>query len=67
MDCSPPGSSVNGILQARILETSFKMKSWEFPGSLVVRIWHFHCHGPGSIPGQGTEIPQVEWLGQINK
>ena len=41
MDCSSPGSSVNGILQARILETSFKMKLWEFPGSLVVRISHF--------------------------
>ena len=30
----------------------------EFPGGLVVRIPGFHCHGPGSIPGQGTEIPQ---------
>ena len=26
----------------------------EFPGGLVVRIWGSHCHGPGSIPGQGT-------------
>ena len=26
------------------------------PGGLVVRIPGFHCHGPGSIPGQGTEI-----------
>ena len=31
----------------------------EFPGGLVVRIWCFHCWGPGSIPGRGTEIPQV--------
>ena len=31
--------------------------NWEFPGGLVVRILGFHCHGPGSIPGQGTEIP----------
>ena len=27
----------------------------EFPGSRVVRIPDFHCHGQGSIPGQGTE------------
>ena len=32
---------------------------WEFPGGLVVRIRHFHCPGPGSIPGEGTEIPQA--------
>ena len=19
--------------------------------------WHFHCHGPGVQPGQGTKIP----------
>ena len=25
----------------------------------MVRIWHFHCCGLGSIPGQGTEIPQA--------
>ncbi len=24
-----------------------------FPGSVVVRIWRSHRHGPGSIPGQG--------------
>ena len=33
-----------------------KVHFWEFPGSLVVRIWGFHCHGPGSLPGWGTEI-----------
>ena len=32
----------------------------------MVRIWHFHCHG-GSIPGQGTEIPQAGWCGQKKK
>ena len=25
----------------------------------MVRTRHFHCHGPGSIPGRGTKIPQV--------
>ena len=29
----------------------------EFPGVLMVRTWHFHCCGLGSIPGLGTEIP----------
>ena len=29
----------------------------EFPDGLVVRIRHFHSRGPGSIPGQGTDIP----------
>ena len=30
---------------------------WEFPGGLVVRIWHFHHYSLGSIPGMRTEIP----------
>ena len=29
---------------------------WEFPGGPVVRTWHFHFRGPGSIRGQGTKI-----------
>ena len=32
----------------------------EFPGSPVVRTQHFHCHGPGSIPGQETQISCTE-------
>jgi len=31
----------------------------EYPGGQVVRILGFHCHGPGSIPGWGTEILQA--------
>ena len=27
----------------------------------VVRIQCFHCHGPGSIPGWGTEILEDVW------
>lgn len=33
------------------------------PSGLVVRIPGFHCHGPGSILGWGTEIPQATWHG----
>ena len=36
----------------------------EFPSGPVVRIWHFHCQGPGLIPGWGTNIPYTMWLGQ---
>lgn len=32
-------------------------KSREFLGGQVIRIKSFHCCGPGSIPGGGTEIP----------
>lgn len=35
-----------------------KMISLEFCGCLVVRILGFDCHGLGSDPGQGIEIPQ---------
>ena len=31
----------------------------EFPGGLVVMILGFHCHGLGSVPRWGTEIPQA--------
>ena len=27
----------------------------------VVRTLHFHCGGPGSIPGQRTKILQATW------
>ena len=31
--------------------------------SLAVRIPGFHYHGPGSIPGWGTEVSQDTWHG----
>ena len=46
-----------------LLRISFR----EFPGGLVVRILGFHCHGAGSIPGQGTENPQAVRRGQKKK
>ena len=36
-----------------------KTQRREFPGGLVVKTWHFHCRGSGSIPDQGTKIPQA--------
>ena len=35
------------------------LKKRELPGGPVVRILHFHCCGPGSIPGRGTKILQA--------
>lgn len=37
------------------------------PGGLVVRIQHFNCCGPGSIPGWGTDSPQAVQHVQKNK
>lgn len=36
-------------------------------GGLVVRIPSFHCHGPASVPGRRTEIPQVTQYSQQQK
>ena len=33
----------------------------------MVRMPGFHCHGPGSIPGQGAEIPQATRRGKKKK
>ena len=41
--------------------------SGEFPGGLVVRIPGFHCHGPGSVTGRGTETLQALWYNNNNK
>ena len=36
----------------------------EFLGGPVVRTWHFHCWGPGSVPAWGTKIQQAIWCSQ---
>ena len=44
-------------LEARgILFCREQITTLEFPGGPQVRILGFHCHSPGLIPGQGTEI-----------
>ena len=42
----------------------FKRVSRKFRDSPVVRTLDFHCHGPGSIPGQRTKILQAALQGQ---
>ena len=34
-----------------------------FPGAPVVGTQSFHCQGPGSIPGEGTNIPRLKKIG----
>lgn len=55
------------IISVTLSIFSFAEETWlqtfrtvfrEFPGCPVIRIWCFHCWGPSSMPGQGTEIPQ---------
>ena len=67
MDCSPTGSPVHGIFQARVLEWGAthcllhlsifnKIPRWEFPGGPVVKTQCFQCSGLGSTPGGETTI-----------
>ena len=64
------GKVVLGLLSTFLkLENSFILcketkASWGFPGGPVVRTQHFHCQGPGSIPGWGTKIRQAMQCGQ---
>ena len=40
---------------------------WDFPGGPVVKNQCFHCRGTGSIPGQGTKVPQAVQCSQKKK
>ena len=60
MDCSPPGSSVHGIFQARVLEwtwaviNNFHLEGFPgFPGSSAGKECACNAGDPGSIPGLG--------------
>ena len=59
--CKPNSDYMHHII------TILEFLSWEFPGELVVRIRRFHCRGPGSIAGGGTEILQAVQCGQKKK
>ena len=60
------GSPQVYVLKERFLILKEKKKEG-IPGGPVVRAWHFHCQGPGSIPGPGTKIPQATWPGKKKK
>ena len=44
------------IFEIGIYSCDSTMNKGDFPGGPVVRTPRFHCRGPGSIPGRGTEI-----------
>lgn len=49
----------------RLMYVSIKiLHYWEFPGDPVIKTWGFPAEDPGSIPGQGTKIPQAVWWGK---
>ena len=52
-------SSSLSVITINVNGQNSNIKNREFPGGLVLRILGFHCHGPVSVPGQGTEIPQA--------
>ena len=74
MDCSPPGSSVHGILQARILEwvaiSSSRGSSWPRDhtwGSWIGRQILYHLSHQGSQRARQLDDTRVRaaWLGQF--
>ena len=40
-------------------QTDFKSNLWDFPGGPAVRTSASNAGGGGSIPGQGSKIPQA--------
>ena len=56
MDCSPPGSSIHGIFQTRVLEWGAGVRYaliWGFPCSLAGKESSYNVGDPGLIPGSG--------------
>ena len=44
-----------------------KRRAWKFPGGPMVRTGAFTAQGLGSIPGEGTKIPQATQHSQKKK
>ena len=61
MDCSPPGSSVHGIFQARVLEWGAIAFSTQV-GYLVIIPFHHHEHGK-----KGAGVPGWLIAGQMDQ
>ena len=53
MDCSPPGSSVHGLLQARILEWVAMLSSRDFPDP-GIKPWSLALQADSEPPGQAN-------------
>ena len=60
MDCSPPGSSVHGISQARILEwVAISFSRGSLRSRDQTRVPALHCIASGFFT---TEPPRMSWL-----
>ena len=64
---SIPNNGTNIPVYLYSFTNNSKKNLREFPGGPVLRTPHFHCQGPGSIPGQGTKIPQAAQHDQKRK
>lgn len=45
-----------GCITERPTSSGLNKRFWDFSAGPVVRIWHFHCHGPDSISDPETKI-----------
>ena len=53
-----------GLLHCRQI---LQQLSYHRSHTLLLKIWCFHCHNPGSIPSQGTPESPLAWPKRINK
>ena len=76
MECSLPGSSVHGILQARILEwvaisssrgSSQPRDTTAAPATPVLQVDYLHTEPPGKPPLYHitSQAPEFEWIEEI--
>ena len=67
MDCSPPGSSVPGILQARILEWVAMPSSRDLPHPGTVNYLHDDDQGPHMSVTEKIAYDQTFTLNHVNR
>ena len=63
VDCSPPGSSVHGILQARILEWVAMLSSRDLPNPGIKP--RSPALQAGSLPSEPPGKPKNTWVGSL--
>ena len=55
------------LIKLKRFFTAKKVIDREFPGGPMIRAWPFTAVALGSIPGQGTKIPQATQLNRKRK
>ena len=61
MDCSPPGSSIHGILQARIMEWVAIPSPGDLPDTRIESRSHA-LQADSFLPSEPPEKPQISWI-----